>query len=60
MQNEKSKFKKEFIGRLIKFTVEVIKLGSKLRENRSLWPIIDQVVRSAGSIGANLYLHFYF
>lgn len=54
MQNEKEKFKKEFIARLINFTIEVVKLGGDLRKNRTLWPIIDQVVRSAGSIGANV------
>jgi len=54
MQNDKEKFKKEFIGRLIKFTIKVIKLGEEIKTNRLMWSTIDQVIRSAGSIGANV------
>lgn len=54
MQNDREKFKKEFIKRLIKLSVGIIRLFEKLRENRSLWSIADQVIRSVSSIGANV------
>lgn len=54
MQNEKEEFKKDFIRRLIKFSIEIIKLGEKMKKSQILWPIIDQVIRSATSIGANV------
>ncbi|MFH2138953.1 MAG: four helix bundle protein [Candidatus Omnitrophota bacterium] len=54
MQNDKEKFKKEFISRLVKFSLLVLKLGEKMRKERILWPIIDQLVRSSTSIGANV------
>lgn len=71
MQNDKEQFKKDFIRRLIRFTVALIKFGEKVKEhNRILWPVIDQVVRSGGSVGANVveakgsgskkdYIHFF-
>ena len=70
MQNDKSKFKKDFINRLIKFSIKVLKLSEKARGKRVLWPIIDQLIRSATSIGANVieakassskkdYIHFF-
>ncbi|MBI3260963.1 four helix bundle protein [Candidatus Berkelbacteria bacterium] len=54
MQNEKEKFKKNFIRRVISFSVAIIKFVDKVRSNRSLWPVADQLVRSATSIGANI------
>ncbi len=54
MQNEKEKFKENFIKRLIKFSIEVISFTEKLKSNRVLWPVSDQLVRSATSIGANV------
>jgi len=70
MQNEKEKFKENFIKRLVAFSINTIKLAEKLKTNRVLWPIVDQLVRSATSIGANVveaksssskrdYLHFF-
>ena len=53
-QDDKAKFKKEFINRLIKFSLEIIKFSNRLREERIYWPLIDQLVRSATSIGANV------
>jgi four helix bundle protein len=59
MQNEKSKskkeeFKKEFNRRVIKFSLEVLKFCEKMKGKRMIWPIIDQLIRSATSIGANV------
>lgn len=54
MQNEKEKFKKEFINRLIKFTISVIQSGEEIKTNHLLKSVIDQVIRSSGSIGANV------
>ncbi|MBI2356276.1 MAG: four helix bundle protein [Candidatus Doudnabacteria bacterium] len=70
MQNEKLKFKEDFVKRLVKFTVDIVRISRKLRGDSSLWSIIDQLIRAAGSIGANVveaksssskrdYLHFF-
>ena len=70
MQNEKEEFKKDFIKRLIKFSIKILRFSEKLRQKRVLWPVIDQLIRSATSIGANVveaksssskkdYLHFF-
>jgi len=54
MQNEKEKFKKEFIKRLVKFSVSTIVFAKKLRKDRNLWSIADQLIRCVTSIGANV------
>ncbi|MEK7664121.1 MAG: four helix bundle protein [Patescibacteria group bacterium] len=54
MQNENAKFKVEFHKRLIGFSLEIIKLCTEIRKDRNLWPIADQLIRSATSIGANV------
>jgi len=54
MQNEKVKFKIEFNKRLISFSLFVIKLCNEIRKDRNLWPIANQLIRSATSIGANV------
>ena len=59
MQNEKPKskkdeFKKEFNRRVIKFSLQVLKFCEKMKGKRMIWPIIDQLIRSATSIGANV------
>jgi len=70
MQNEKEKFKKDFIRRLINFSINILKFCEKMRSRSILWPIIDQLIRSATSIGANVveaksssskrdYIHFF-
>lgn len=50
----KDKFKKEFTRRLVTFSVSIIKLAKELHKDRALWPVSDQVIRSATSIGANI------
>lgn len=54
MQNDKEKFKKEFIHRLIKYSIQVIAFCEILRQKRNLSSIADQLIRSATSIGANV------
>ena len=54
MQNENAKFKMEFNRRLIRFSLEIIKFCQEVRKNRNLWSIVDQLIRSATSIGANV------
>lgn len=70
MQNDKAKFKQDFIQRLIKLAVKGLHFTDVLRKNRNLWSIADQCVRSLTSIGANVveaksasskkdYIHFF-
>ncbi len=54
MQNDNKEFKVIFNKRLIRFSLEIIKLASELRKNRNLVSIADQIIRSATSIGANI------
>ena len=54
MQNEKEKFKESFIRRLIKFSLDIIKLSEEMRQKKVFYSIIDQLIRSATSIGANV------
>ena len=55
MTIQNSKFKKEeFIKRLIRFSIQILRFAEKMRKERILWPIIDQLIRSATSIGANV------
>lgn len=44
----------EFNRRLIKFSLETIKLCQEIRKDRNLWSIADQLIRSATSVGANV------
>jgi four helix bundle protein len=52
MQN--SKFKKEFILRLVNFSIDIIKFCELLKNEKYFLVIIDQLLRSATSIGANV------
>ena|SRR3989338_2575578 len=47
-------FKQQFKKRCFDFSLSIIYLTEKLRINRRNWPLIDQLVRSATSIGANI------
>jgi len=40
--------------RLISFTVDVLRLAKKYESNRTLAPVFNQLLRSAGSVGANI------
>jgi len=50
MQNSKVDLK----VRCYKFSLQIIRLTDTLPNKRSVWIIIDQLIRSATSIGANL------
>ncbi|TRZ79466.1 four helix bundle protein [bacterium] len=54
MQNDKEKFKKNFIERLIKFSIAIIKFSESQRKQKIRWCLTDQLIRSATSIGANV------
>ncbi len=53
-QNEKEEFKKNFTRRLVNFSVNILSFAEKIKTRRILWPVADQLVRSATSIGANV------
>lgn len=70
MQNEREKFKEHFVKRLIAFSVRVLRFAEEMKSHRVLWPVADQLVRSATSVGANIveakssssrrdYIHFF-
>jgi four helix bundle protein len=54
MQNDKEKFKKEFIQRLIGFSISIVHFSQKLKEERIPYSVADQTIRCATSIGANV------
>ncbi len=39
---------------MIALTVRTLKFATELRKDKSLWSVADQLVRSTGSIGANV------
>lgn len=53
-QNIKAKFKSDIRERCYVFSLMIIALADTLPQKRSAWIIIDQLIRSATSIGANL------
>ncbi|HSX40032.1 MAG TPA: four helix bundle protein [Candidatus Saccharimonadales bacterium] len=58
MQNVESKkkddFKQQFKKRCFHFSLSILALAEILRKDRKNWPLLDQLVRSATSIGANV------
>ena len=54
MKNESEKFKKEFISRLINFSINTLKFSEKLLKHKNLWSVSDQLIRSSTSVGANV------
>jgi len=54
MQSDNSKFKNQFYQRLIKFSLDIIVFCGKLRKDRNIWEIADQLIGSACSVGANI------
>ena len=54
MQNDKEKFKKEFIQRLIHHSIRAVKFSDELRIERISSRILDQFVGAITSIGANV------
>ena len=54
MQNLKTKFKTDIHERCFQFSLAIIRLADQLPHKRALWIIMDQLIRSACSVGANL------
>lgn len=50
----RQQFKLQFKIRCFHFSLTILKLTEILRKNRNNWPLIDQLIRSATSIGANV------
>lgn len=55
MQNFNSKVKIDLKARCYQFSLDTIALTDKLPAKRSAWVIQDQLIRSATSVGANLF-----
>lgn len=51
---KRNEFKQEFKKRCFVFSLEILKLAEILRQNKGNWILIDQLIRSATSIGANI------
>lgn len=47
-------FKDEFYKRLTDFSLSVVKFCSKVRKDRDLYRLADQLLRSGTSVGANI------
>ena|SRR3989344_4465948 len=52
--NKKNAFKQQFKKRCFLFSLAILNLSEQLREKRINWILLDQLVRSATSIGANV------
>lgn len=52
--DKKQQFKHSFKKRCYLFSIAILKLSEKLRSNNINWSLLDQLVRSATSIGANV------
>lgn len=52
--NKDHDFKQQFKKRCFYFSLSILKLSEILRENRINWQLLDQLIRSATSIGANV------
>lgn len=47
-------FKQQFKKRCFNFSIQILRLSTPLRTKRINWEILDQLIRSATSIGANV------
>ena len=52
--NKKQTFKQKFKKRCFDFSLSILKFAEVLREKRGNWILLDQLIRSATSIGANV------
>lgn len=52
--DKRNNFKQQFKKRCFDFSIAVLRLSELLREKKINWVIIDQLIRSATSIGANI------
>ena len=51
---KKNTFKQQFKKRCFEFSLSVLRLAEPLREQRANWILLDQLIRAATSIGANV------
>lgn len=54
MQNDNLKFKSDLRARCYNLGLQVISITDMLPNKRSAWVIVDKLIRSSTSIGANL------
>jgi four helix bundle protein len=54
LKNKRDLFKQQFKRRCFVFSISILKLAEVLREKRSNWILLDQLIRSGTSIGANI------
>lgn len=52
--DKKNTFKQQFKKRCFEFSLTVLRIAEILRKQRINWILIDQLIRSATSIGANV------
>lgn len=52
--DRKNSFKQQFKKRCFDFSIKVLQLSEVLRRKKINWVIVDQLIRSATSIGANI------
>src|SRR3989344_6366231 len=51
---KKQQFKQEFKKRCFLFSISILRLSEKLNDKRINWVLIDQLIRAATSVGANI------
>lgn len=54
LNKNKTNFKQQFKKRCFDFSLSVIRISEQLRGQRINWSLLDQIIRSATSIGANV------
>ena len=52
--DKRQTFKTNFKNRCFKFSISILRVGDELKVKRINWILIDQLVRSATSVGANV------
>ena len=54
MQNNKDEFKKEFIKRLIRYSVKAVKYAEKLKQEGLPFCLVNQYIGAGTSMGSNV------
>src|SRR3989338_8337465 len=54
LESNKNVFKQKFKKRCFEFSIAVLRLSEALRRKQANWILIDQLIRSSTSIGANV------
>jgi four helix bundle protein len=52
--NNNATFKQAFKKRCFLFSLAILQIAAQLRKDRNNWILIDQLIRSATSVGANI------